>query len=139
MESQVGLTPHFGSNSFPLILSLSHRLRKHSYGQAKPTSSVGLRLGVSVPFHADGPAPIRHHLSCSRIAGVVELMSPFRSLSYFLPHPLTSAATITRKWRFRPTQQTAGRGVVYTSKLDSFWTYSGRIGLVDSYVRQRKV
>lgn len=97
MWSRFGTTPHFGSNSFGLILSLSHfstpppshpsRLWKHLYGQTNPSSSVGLRQGVWVPSTPDGPAPMRHHLSYSRIAGGIGLASHVSEFLSYYPQP----------------------------------------------------
>lgn len=64
------------------------RLWKHLYGQANPSSSVGLRQGVWVPSTPDGPAPMRHHLSYSRIAGGIGLASHVSDfLSYYQNPP----------------------------------------------------
>lgn len=137
--------PHLISGATALVLSFpclisppppSHpsRLWKHLYGQTNPSSSVGLRQGVWVPSTPDGPAPMRHHLSYSRIAGGIGLASHVSDFLSYYPPP--SRLNFHERNRNNCPQVAFSRlpakpGSRLNSTSDSFWTWRGGRGLLD--------
>lgn len=156
MWSRFGTTPHFGSNSFGLIFSLSHfstlpppshppRLWKHLYGQAKPSSSVGLWQGVWA-LHAGraGADATPPQLFTNRGGGIglASHVSAFLS-SYPPPSQLNFHAQNHNNCpQVAFSRHPVKPGSRLNNTSDSFWTWRGGRGVLGlvwiSFTSKRK-
>ena len=129
----IATTPHFGSKKLPLIQSLSRFLKPPSSSLAEAFVWTEQRRSP-IRSTPDGPAPMQHHFSYSRIFGVIELTSQVSAFLTFDPMPSIEfpwARSISRNncrqvafWLLNTKP-----GSRLHSTIASFWASRGRTGL----------